>query len=374
MKKLRTAIIHEWFVNYAGSERCVESFVNSYPDADVFSLVDFLDNNQREIILKGKKAKTSFIQSLPFAKKGHRNYLPFFPKAIESFDLSDYDIILSSAHAVAKGVKKNKNQLHICYCHSPMRYVWDQADQYLRGTKGFLAKFFINYLRKWDVRSSFNVDFFIANSNHIAEKIKRIYNRDADVIYPPVDVDQFEIGTYKGDYYLIVSRLVQYKRVDLVVEAFNLMPDKKLIVIGDGPEQEKIKRKAASNIEFIGYQSGKKLKEYMQKAKSFVFAAEEDFGITVVEAMACGTPVIALNYGGTSETVKDGITGILFGKQTKDSLISAVRNFENSPASFNPEVIRNHSNKFSRKIFEDNIKSYVDNKYRLFKETHPRKN
>ena len=374
MKKLRTAIIHEWFVNYAGSERCVESFVNSYPDADVFSLVDFLDNNQREIILKGKKAKTSFIQSLPFAKKGHRNYLPFFPKAIESFDLSDYDIILSSAHAVAKGVKKNKNQLHICYCHSPMRYVWDQADQYLRGTKGFLAKFFINYLRKWDVRSSFNVDFFIANSNHIAEKIKRIYNRDADVIYPPVDVDQFEIGTYKGDYYLIVSRLVQYKRVDLVVEAFNLMPDKKLIVIGDGPEQEKIKRKAASNIEFIGYQSGKKLKEYMQKAKSFVFAAEEDFGITVVEAMACGTPVIALNYGGTSETVKDGITGILFGKQTKDSLISAVRNFENSPASFNPEVIRNHSNKFSRKIFEDNIKSYVDNKYRLFKETHLRKN
>ena len=374
MKKLRTAIIHEWFVNYAGSERCVESFVNLYPDADVFSLVDFLDDNQREIILKGKKAKTSFIQSLPLAKKGHRNYLPFFPKAIESFDLSDYDIILSSAHAVAKGVKKNNNQLHICYCHSPMRYAWDQADQYLRGTKGFLAKFFINYLREWDVRSSSNVDFFIANSNHIAEKIKRIYNRDAEVIYPPVDVDQFEIGKSKEDCYLIVSRLVQYKRVDLVVEAFNLMPDKKLIVIGDGPEKEKIKREAAPNIEFIGYQSGDKLKEYMQKAKAFVFAAEEDFGITVVEAMACGTPVIALHYGGTSESVIDGVTGILFGKQTKDSLISAVRNFENSTASFNPEAIRNHSNKFSRKIFEDSIKSYIDSRYKLFKETHPGKN
>ena len=374
MKKLRTAIIHEWFVNYAGSERCVESFVNLYPDADVFSLVDFLDDNQREIILKGKKAKTSFIQSLPLAKKGHRNYLPFFPKAIESFDLSDYDIILSSAHAVAKGVKKNKNQLHICYCHSPMRYAWDQADQYLRGTKGFWAKFFINYLREWDVRSSSNVDFFIANSNHIAEKIKRIYNRDAEVIYPPVDVDQFEIGKSKEDCYLIVSRLVQYKRVDLVVEAFNLMPDKKLIVIGDGPEKEKIKREAAPNIEFIGYQSGDKLKEYMQKAKAFVFAAEEDFGITVVEAMACGTPVIALNYGGTSESVLHGRTGILFGKQTKESLISAVRNFENSPASFNPEVIRNHSNKFSRKIFEDSIKNYIDSRYKLFNETHPGKN
>ena len=371
---MKTAIVHEWFVNYAGSERCVESFVNLYPEADVFSLVDFLDNDQRKIILKGKKAKTSFIQSLPFAKRGHRNYLPLFPKAIESFDLSDYDIIISSAHAVAKGLKKNNNQLHICYCHSPMRYAWDQADQYLRGTKGFLAKSFINYLRKWDIKSSSRVDFFIANSNHIAEKIKRIYNRDADVIYPPVDVDQFKIGKTKEDYYLIVSRLVQYKRVDLVVEAFNVMPDKKLLVIGDGPEKEKIKGKAASNIEFIGFQSGKKLKEYMQKAKAFVFAAEEDFGITIVEAMACGTPVIALNYGGTSETVIDGRTGILFGKQAKDSLISAVRNFDNSPASFNPVVIRNHSNKFSRKIFEKNIKSYVDNKYRLFKETHLRKN
>lgn len=373
---MKTAIVHEWLVNYAGSEKVVESFTSIWQDADVFTLVDFLNDEERRIILKGKEAKTSFIQSLPYAKKRHRKYLPLFPKAIESFDLSKYDLIISSSHSVAKGVRTNKNQLHICYCHSPMRYAWDEADYYLKeanlnsGIKGFVAQSILKYLRKWDLKSADNVDYFIANSNHIAKKIKRIYNRHADVIYPPVDVEKFSLATEKEDFYLTASRLVPYKRIDLIIEAFARMPDKKLIVIGSGPEKERLKAKAASNISLIGYQEFDSLKSYMQKAKAFVFAAEEDFGIIVVEAMACGTPVIAGNFGGTTESVVDKKTGVLFPNQTVDSIVEAVNNFDVIAKSINNSEIRIHSEKFSREIFEKNIKAYVDEKIQLFK-TNP---
>ncbi|HMN17957.1 MAG TPA: glycosyltransferase family 4 protein [Ignavibacteriaceae bacterium] len=369
---MKTAIVHEWLVNYAGSEKVVESFTSIWQDADVFTLVDFLNDEERRIILKGKKAKTSFIQSLPYAKKRHRKYLPLFPKAIESFDLSKYDLIISSSHSVAKGVRTNKNQLHICYCHSPMRYAWDEADYYLKeanlnsGIKGLVAQSILKYLRKWDLKSADNVDYFIANSNHIAKKIKRIYNRHADVIYPPVDVEKFSLATEKEDFYLTASRLVPYKRIDLIIEAFARMPDKKLIVIGSGPEKERLKAKAASNISLIGYQEFDSLKSYMQKAKAFVFAAEEDFGIIVVEAMACGTPVIAGNFGGTTESVVDKKTGVLFPNQTVDSIVEAVKNFDVIAKSINNSEIRIHSEKFSREIFEKNIKAYVDEKIQLF--------
>lgn len=373
---MKTAIVHEWLVNYAGSEKVVESFTSIWQDADVFTLVDFLNDEERRIILKGKKAKTSFIQSLPYAKKRHRKYLPLFPKAIESFDLSKYDLIISSSHSVAKGVRTNKNQLHICYCHSPMRYAWDEADYYLKeanlnsGIKGLVAQSILKYLRKWDLKSADNVDYFIANSNHIAKKIKRIYNRHADVIYPPVDVEKFSLATEKEDFYLTASRLVPYKRIDLIIEAFAHMPDKKLIVIGSGPEKERLKAKAVSNISLIGYQEFDSLKSYMQKAKAFVFAAEEDFGIIVVEAMACGTPVIAGNFGGTTESVVDKKTGVLFPNQTVDSIVEAVKNFDVIAKSINNSEIRIHSEKFSREIFEKNIKAYVDEKIQLFK-TNP---
>lgn len=369
---MKTAIVHEWLVNYAGSEKVVESFTSIWQDADVFTLVDFLNDEERRIILKGKKAKTSFIQNLPYAKKRHRKYLPLFPKAIESFDLSKYDLIISSSHSVAKGVRTNKNQLHICYCHSPMRYAWDEADYYLKeanlnsGIKGLVAQSILKYLRKWDLKSADNVDYFIANSNHIAKKIKRIYNRHADVIYPPVDVEKFSLATEKEDFYLTASRLVPYKRIDLIIEAFARMPDKKLIVIGSGPEKERLKAKAASNISLIGYQEFDSLKSYMQKAKAFVFAAEEDFGIIVVEAMACGTPVIAGNFGGTTESVVDKKTGVLFPNQTVDSIVEAVKNFDVIAKSINNSEIRIHSEKFSREIFEKNIKAYVDEKIQLF--------
>lgn len=372
MNNLKIAIVHEWLVNYAGSEKVLESFTNIWPDADVFTLVDFLDDDLRRIILKGKKTKTSFIQHLPYAKKQHRKYLPLFPRAIESFNLKNYDLIISSSHSVAKGVRTKYNQLHICYCHTPMRYAWDEAEYYLKeakldsGIKGWAAHLVVNYLRKWDIKSSNNVNCFIANSQHIANKIKRIYNRESDVIYPPVDVNKFSLTTEKEDFYLTASRLVPYKRMDLIVDAFAKMLDKKLVVIGSGPEKEKILAKATPNVDVIGYQDFESLRDYMQKAKAFVFAAEEDFGIIVVEAMACGTPVIAGNYGGTAESVIDGVTGILFKKQSVESIVEAVKKFDVISHSINYREIRLHSEKFSRDMFEDKIKSYVDEKINLF--------
>lgn len=362
---MKMVIVHDWLVNYAGSERCVESFTNIWPEADVFTLVDFLSEEQRKIILKGKYAHTSFIQKLLFARKRHRYYLPLFPMAIESFDVSDYDIVMSSSHAVAKGVKTNKDQLHISYCYSPMRYAWESADEYLKGFKGSAAKLFINYLRKWDLKSAQNPNYIIAISDYIKDRIKRIYNIDVPVIYPPVDTHLFEIGK-KEDFYLIASRMVPYKKMDLAVRAFNKMPDKKLIVIGDGPEMNRIKSIAGTNIALFGYQPFNILKEHLMKAKAFIFTAEEDFGIIVVEAMACGTPVIAFRKGGASETVVHNKTGILFEHQTEESIIDAVKLFESGEKQFDSKFIREHSEKFSRKTFEKNIIEFVNQKAEKF--------
>jgi len=365
---VKIAIVHEWFAEYAGSERVVESFTNIWQNADVFALVDLLNENERRIILKSKKPKTSFIQKMPFAKTKHRYYLPLFPFAIERFDFTGYDIIISSSHAVTKGLKKTPNQLHISYCHSPMRYAWDNTELYLgqanisKGLKGFAARKIINYLRKWDLKTASRPDFLIANSKFIAGKIKRIYNRDADVIYPPVDINKFDCVNEKEDYFLTASRMVPYKRVDLIVEAFSKMTDKKLKVVGQGPEFKNIKNRATPNIEFLGYKNDKGLKALLQKAKAFVFAAEEDFGITVVEAMACGTPVIALNKGGTAETVIDCKTGILFNLQNAESIREAVFKFNEIAGSFDPQKISDYARQFNREIFENKIKEYVREK------------
>lgn len=366
------AIIHEWLVSYAGSERVVESLVNIWNDADVYALVDYLNDEDRKQILKGKNAKTSFIQKLPFAKTKHRNYLPFFPLAIEQLDLTKYNIILSSSHSVAKGVLVNSNQLHICYCHTPMRYAWDSYFQYLKeanltnGLKEFIVKLTLHYLRIWDLSTTNRVDYFIANSKYIAQRIKKTYNRDAEVIYPPVDIDKFECETKKENYYLTASRFVPYKKVDVVVEAFSKMSDKKLIVIGDGPEENRIKKFATKNIELLKYQEQEKLKRYFQKAKAFVFAAEEDFGITIVEALSCGTPVIAFNKGGAAETVIDGENGIHFNEQTSDAIIDAIKKFETTENHFDSINISEGTKKFSRNIFEQKIKEFVNSKAEEF--------
>ncbi len=369
---MKTAIVHDWFAGYAGSERCVESFTNIWPEADVFCLFDFLTEEERKIVLKGKKPFTSFLHKWSSVKKNHRRFLPLFPYAIEQFDLSKYDLIISSSHAVAKGVLTNSNQLHICYCHTPIRYAWDLSHQYLkeaglaRGIKGTVAKIILHYIRIWDAGSANRVDQFIANSNYIAKRIEKVYRRDAEVIYPPVDTENFKPDTDKKDYFVTASRMVPYKKMDIIAEAFSKMPDKKLIMIGEGPELPKIKLFSANNIEFTGYLPPAELSKYLAEAKAFIFAAEEDFGISVVEALSCGTPVIAYKKGGALESITENENGIFYDEQNADSIIKAVKKFEENPGRFNTEAVSNSAKKFDRKEFEKRIKDFVDLKCREF--------
>ena len=372
MFQLKTAIVHEWFTSYAGSERCVESFTNIWNDADIFVLFNFMNEDDLRKIVKDKIPHTSFLQSWSKVKKNYRNFLPFFPFAVEQFDLSKYDLIISSSHAVAKGVLTNSNQLHISYCHTPIRYAWDLYHQYLaesnliKGLKATLAKSILHYLRMWDSSAANRVDYFIANSNYIAKRIKKIYRRDSTVIYPPVDTNKFPLCSTKDNYYLTASRFVPYKRIDLIVEAFSQLKDKHLVVIGEGPDELKIKAKASHNIEFIGFQTDAKLKEYMQKAKAFIFAAEEDFGIMNVESLSCGTPVIAYNKGGSAETVLDEQTGILFNEQSPKSIMEAVIRFEKLQNIFDPSYLNSFAKNFDRNFFEEKIKNFVEEKCSLF--------
>lgn len=371
---MNLAIVHDWFVNYMGSEKCIESFTNIWNEAEIYSLVDFLDDEERDIILKGKHAHTSLVQKLPFAKKAYRNYFSVFPYAIEQLDVSSYDVILSSSHSFAKGLISSANQMHVCYCHTPIRYAWDLYHQYIResnlekGIRGWLAKRFLHKIRMWDFSTSNRVDYFIANSKHVAKRINKLYRKEAAVIYPPVDVDKFKPHNIsKDDYYLIVARFVPYKKVDLVVEAFAEMPDRKLVVIGSGPDEAKIKAKAASNIELLPFQQDDELVKYMQNAKAFLFAAEEDFGITIVEAQASGTPVIAYGLGGATETVIENETGLFFGTQNTQAIKYAVDEFEKNYDNFEPLNIIEHSETFSRSRFEKEMKSFVEVNYSEFK-------
>ena len=370
---MKKALIHDWFSTYAGAEKCVESFTNIWDDFEIYSLIDFLSGTDRDKILKGKHAHTSFIQKLPFAKDKYRNYLPLFPLAIEQFDLSGYDVVLSSSHAVAKGVLTHSNQLHIAYVHTPIRYAWDLYHQYLResgldrGLKGVLAKYFLHKIRLWDASTANRVDHYVANSRYIARRIKKTYGKPSDVIYPPVDVDKFTLRETKEEFYLTASRMVPYKKIDLIVEAFS-QTDKKLLVIGDGPDMAKIKSKAGKNVELLGFASDETMTDLMGRAKAFVFAAEEDFGITPVEAQACGTPVICFGRGGARETVRDGESGLYFMEQNARGLLAAVAKFEQNYDKFEPVKIRENSLKFSRARFEAEIKSYVEKKYEEFKD------
>ncbi|CAM3129779.1 glycosyltransferase family 4 protein [Sporolactobacillus spathodeae] len=372
---MKIAIVHEWFVSHAGSEKVVEQILKVFPEADLFAVIDFLPEDKRDFILN-KSVNTTFIQKLPFAKKKYRNYLPLMPFAIEQLDLSDYDIIFSSSHAVAKGVITGPDQLHISYVHSPIRYAWDLQNQYLkesgltRGFKSFLVRLILHNIRIWDVRTANGVDYFIANSNFIKRRIWKVYRRKAEVIYPPVDVNNFKYQKKKSDYYLTASRMVPYKKIDVIVDAFTNMPDKKLVVIGDGPDFNKIKKKAGnySNIQLLGYQSFDVLREYMANARAFVFAAEEDFGIIPVEAQACGTPVIAYGKGGALETVRSNNieepTGLFFNQQTVESITKAIEDFEENIDVYLPEYCRKNAMKFSETIFRKKIKTYVDMCYK----------
>jgi|GEM_PF-21148 len=360
-RKPRVAIVHDWLVTYAGAERVLEQIIDCFPDADLFSVVDFVEDKDRKF-LRGKRATTSFIQRLPKARTKYRAYLPLMPLAIEQLDVSDYDVVISSSHAVAKGVLTGPDQFHISYVHSPIRYAWDLQHQYLQeshlthGPKSMLARLILHYIRNWDVRTANSVDQFVANSSFIARRIHKVYQRDAEVVYPPVDVDAFELETHKEDFYLTASRLVPYKKIDLIVEAFSRMPGKRLVVIGDGPDMQKVRAKAGPNVEVMGYQPFSALHDRMRRAKAFVFAAEEDFGISVVEAQACGTPVIAYGKGGALETVRDSgsqPTGLFFDEQLAESIIEAVESFERDPGRFRAEDCRANAERFSAAHFRE---------------------
>lgn len=366
MKNLRVAIVHDWLVTFAGAERVLAELIEMWPEADLFSVIDFLSDDNRAK-LKGKQARTTFIQKLPKAKARYQAYLPLMPFAIEQLDMSAYDLVISSNHAVAKGVITGPDQLHICYCYSPIRYAWDMQNQYLsetglnKGIKGVLARLLLFKIRDWDHRTSNGVDYFISDSDYIGRRISKTYRRDSTTIYPGIALTDFSLHTPKEDFYLTASRMVPYKKMDLIVRAFAQMPDKRLVVIGDGPQYQKIAAAATDNVLILGYQPFEVLCDHMQRAKAFVFAAEEDFGIIPIEAQACGTPVIAFGKGGALETVIDGKTGLFFHQQSEASLQEAIHRFE-SEFEADPATIRRHAESFSPEKFRSKLRAFVDEK------------
>jgi glycosyltransferase involved in cell wall biosynthesis len=374
--------VHEWLTPSAtgGSELVVQEILNVL-DADLYALIDFESANPDSYLFQ-RQIGTTFLQHFPFARNGVQKYLPLLPLAIEQLDLGEYDVILSSSHAVAKGVLTSPNQLHICYCHSPMRYAWDLTFDYLNGNTvgaglpGLLTRYMLHSLRQWDVLSANRVDYFIANSHNTARRIWRCYRRSAEVIYPPVNTDRFRFEPQKQDFYLTVSRLVSYKKISLIVRAFNQL-GLPLVVIGSGSELALIRQIAQPNVQVLGWQPDAVVEHYMSQAKAFVYAAYEDFGIAPVEAQACGTPVIAYGIGGTAETVRDirhddeKCTGVLFDQQTEPALIAAVQQFEQSHQKFDPEVARSHALSFSTEIFQQHYLSFLERCHQEFHTHRP---
>jgi UDP-N-acetylmuramyl pentapeptide phosphotransferase/UDP-N-acetylglucosamine-1-phosphate transferase/glycosyltransferase involved in cell wall biosynthesis len=368
---IKIAIVHDFLYTYAGAERVLEQMLHVFPDAALFSLFDFLPPEKRGF-LQGRTVTSSFIQRMPLARSKHRHYLALMPLAIEQLDVSAYDMVISSSYVAAKGILTRPDQLHVCYCHSPVRFAWDLQHQYLHetgldsGIKSMIARAVLHYIRNWDIRSANGVDVFLTNSDFVARRIEKFYRRRSTTLYPPVDVDAFTLQVEKGDYYLTASRMVPYKRIDLIAEAFTSMPDKRLIIVGEGPDFEKIKAKAGPNVKLVGHQPFDRLAEYMRHARAFVFAAEEDFGIVPVEAQACGTPVIAYGRGGVTESVIAGKTGVFFNEQTVESLCDAVSRFERDHAAFDPNVIRAHAEKYNATRFRTDFLKLVEDEWLAF--------
>lgn len=378
---IKIAIVHDWFTTLGGSEKVVEQLLQVFPNADLFSLIDFLPQKERPL-LNGHTVSTTFLQNAPFINaKNYRNYLPLMPLAIEQLDLTGYDVIFSNCHAVSKGVITGLEQLHISYIHTPMRYGWDMQNAYLEnsgmhGLKGALARVLLHYIRIWDASAANRPDKLIANSGFIAKRIRKIYRRDSAVIYPPVDTDFFtpEYDASSGQahqregFYFTASRFVPYKRIDLIVNAFRTMPDKKLVIIGDGPELPRIKPLIGGNVTWLGYQPVEVLRDHMRRCRAFIFAAKEDFGIMPLEAQACGAPVIAFGEGGSVETVRGqdlpGRTGIFFFEQTTQAIHSAISNFEE--LDIDSRDCRAHAERFSNQRFRDEMRRFVENEWDQF--------
>ncbi|MCH9608541.1 MAG: D-inositol-3-phosphate glycosyltransferase [Chlamydiales bacterium] len=367
---MKIAVVHEWLTLCAGAEKVLSQILSLYPNADLFSVIDFFKEEERDQLLQ-KRAQTTFIQKLPFAKKLYPYYLPLMPLAIEQLDLRQYDLVLSSNHAVAKGVITAPDQLHICYCNTPLRYASELQHDYLstlKGVKKWMAMQMLHKLRLWDLKAAQGVDYFIGNSNFIARRILKTYRREAAVIYPGVDLDPFPLCTEKKDYYITASRLVPYKKVDLIVKTFAKMGDKQLVVIGEGPEKKRIEKLCTSNIQLLGRVETAEMAKLIGGARGFIFAANEDFGIAPVEAQACGTPVIAFGKGGARETI-DPMTGCFFEEQTEVSLKQAIDLFERKRHLFSPEACRQNSEKFSVERFQREFSTFVSTKMEEFYES-----
>jgi glycosyltransferase involved in cell wall biosynthesis len=360
----KIAIVHEWFTILGGSEKVIEQILKVFPNADLFSLFDFLPQQDRAI-LGETKVHTTFLQTFPFiSRKNYRFYLPFMPLAVEQIDLSDYDLIVSNCHAVSKGVITSPEQLHISYIHTPMRYAWDMQNAYLENSglkklSGAAARILLHYVRNWDVIASMRPDKLLANSKFVAKRVQKIYRRDSQVLYPPVDTDYFTPSGRRDDFYLAASRFVPYKRIDLIAQAFRNMPDKKLIIIGDGPELPRLKPLFGENVTWLGYQPTDVLRDYLRRCKAYVFAAKEDFGIMPLEAQACGAPVIAFGEGGAVETVRGtgcaGQTGVFFPEQSVSALQTAALEFEHS--NIKADDCRANAELFSNQRFQ---KEFLD--------------
>ena len=368
----RIAVVHDWLVDYAGSERVLAEILRCLPQADLFALLDHMPERERAP-LGERRARTSFLQAMPGVTSHLAWYLPLMPIAIEQFDLTGYDLVVSSSHAVAKGVIVSPDALHLSYVHSPMRYAWDQQFEYLRaeraqgGPKGLLLRGLLHRLRIWDHRTAAGVDHFAANSGFVARRIAKCYRREAEVIPPPVDTEFYVPGGARDDYYVAVSRLVGYKRVDLLVQAFRELPGRRLLIVGDGPDAGHLRAAAGANVEFAGRLAPEQLRVRLQRARAFLFAAVEDFGIAPVEAMACGTPVIAYGRGGAAETVAGlgapAPTGVLFAEQTPGAVARAVELFEQNAQRITAQACRARAERYSAARFRSDFTGFVTTKY-----------
>ena len=364
---MKIAYVQDWLTVDGGAEKVTRQILNIYPEADIFSLIDFLSDEDRVNIVNGKKGKTSFLQHFPLAKSHYRWYLPLFPLAIESLNLKGYDLIISSSYSVAKGVKVGPGQKHICYCHSPMRYAWDLQEEYLNDlAKGRpiirgIMKFFLNRIKKWDARTVNRVDYFVANSENVKNRIAANYNRSSQIIYPPINLDNIELTNEKQDFYLASSRQVPYKKTDLIIKAFLKMPDKKLVVTGEGPMLSELKSlsKDAENISVLGHVSHTELKSLMAKAKGFINASFEDFGISPIEALASGTAVLGYAKGGLLETTTENETAIYFYDQNEEAIQKAVNSFEKATL-VSAEDLRKSVERFDQRVFRKQFKEAVE--------------
>ena len=371
---MRVALVHHWFVSFAGGERVIDTIANIFPKADIFAL--FVDEQKLPSSLQKRRITASFLDKIPGARRVHRHLLPFYPLAVEMLDLSDYDLVISSDSGPMKGVLTDLNAIHVCYCHSPMRYLWDAYSAYMRGMSPLMQTIFgltSHYVRNWDYTAAQRVDYFIANSNYVARRIRKYYRRDSTIIHPPINTAHSFLANQHEDYYLAVGRLVPYKRTDLLIDACRRL-SRKLVIVGDGPEMKRLRKFAAKNVEFLGEVNESELRNIYAQCRALLFAADEDFGMVPLEAQSYGRPVIAFGKGGSLETVSgtyeltdrqksvDGnsLTGIFFKEQTVESLANAILAFESCEDIFVPANIQSHARRFDTSIFVNRLRKYIE--------------